>query len=91
MTSSIHPSLVRPYTPSLLDDSSEVDADSDGDSMRKNSMDSNPSSKDTESVHQLETPELSVHRAPVTSSLDWTDLPVVDSLASLIVKGDECE
>jgi hypothetical protein len=93
MSSSTHPSLGPPFTPSLLDDSSEADADADagGDSLRKNSTDSNPSSKDTESVHQLETPESSVHRALVTSSLDRTDSLVVDWLASSIVKGDACE
>jgi hypothetical protein len=88
--SSTHPSLGRPYTP---DDSSEADAGptADGDSLRKNSTDSNPSSKDTESVHQLEMPESSVHRALVTASLDWTDSLVVDSLASSIVKANACE
>jgi hypothetical protein len=54
-------------------------------------MDANPSSKNAESTHQLETPEWSVHRAPATSSLDWTHSPVVDLLASSIVKGDTCE
>jgi hypothetical protein len=90
---STHPSLGRPYTPSLPDDSSEADAnaDADGDSLRKNSMDSNPSLKDTESVHQLKTPKSSVHQVLVTSSLDWMDSPMVDLLASSIVKGDACE
>jgi hypothetical protein len=73
---------------------SEADADAkgdgDGDSMRKDLTDANSSSKTAESVHQLETPEWSVHRAPVISSLDWTHSPVVDSLASSIVKGDTC-
>ena len=73
---------------SLPDDSSEADGDGDGDSdsLWKNLTDLNPSLKDTESIHQLETPKLSVHQAPVTSSPDWMDLPVVDSLASSIVK-----
>lgn len=80
-------SLGRPYTPSLPDDSS--DADVDADSLRKDSTDSNPNSlKDADGgVHQLETPESSVHRAPMTS-LPWTNSPVTDSLASSIVKGD---
>jgi hypothetical protein len=99
-TSSMHPSLGRPYTPSLPDDSSDADADADADSLRKDSTDSDPSSlssKDTGGVgdggggevHQLETPESSVHRAPVTS-LSWIDSPVADSLASsIVVKEDE--
>jgi hypothetical protein len=67
---STHPSLGPPYTPSLPDYSSEADADADadGDFLQKNLTDSNPSSKDTESVH----------RAPATSSLDRTDCIVVD-------------
>jgi hypothetical protein len=93
-TSSMHPSLGRPYTPSLPDDSSDADANL----LRKDSTDSDPSSlssKDTGGgdgdggVHQLETPESSVHRAPVTS-LSWIDSPVADSLASsIVVKEDE--
>ncbi|KIM79867.1 hypothetical protein PILCRDRAFT_823052 [Piloderma croceum F 1598] len=83
-TSSTHASLGRPYTPSLPDDSSDVD------SLRKDSTDSNPNSlqnsKDAGSVHQLETPESSIHRVPVTS-VAWTDSPVPDSLASSISKG----
>ena len=78
-TTSTHPSLDQPYTPSLPDESSDADADSDP--LRKDSTDSNPislSSKETSSIHQLETPESSVHRAPVTS-LCWTNLPVTDS------------
>jgi hypothetical protein len=42
-------------------------------------------------VHQLEMPESSVHRTPVTSSLGslgWTESPVTDSLASSIIKGE---
>jgi len=83
-TTSTHPSLGRPYTPSLPDDSS------DADSLRKDSTDSSPNSlqnsKDADSVHQLETPESSIHRAPVTS-VPWADSPVPDSLASSISKG----
>jgi len=87
-TSSTHPSLGRPYTPSLPDDSG--DADIDAEYMRKASSDSNPnslSSKEAESIHQLETPESSVHCAPITS-LGWTNSPVTDSLASSIAKDD---
>jgi hypothetical protein len=90
-TTSTHPSLDRPYTPSLPDESSDADADSDP--LRKDSTDSNPnslSSKETSGIHQLETPESSVHRAPMTS-LSWTNSPVTDSLASSIVKVDETE
>jgi len=95
-TSSTHPpSLGRPYTPSLPDDSSE--AEPDAEHLRKNSTDSDPSinSMDAGSVHQLETPESSVHRAPVTScspsAISWSDSPVADSLASSIAKGDAGE
>jgi hypothetical protein len=70
-SSSTHPSLGRPYTPPLPDDSSRadtnVDVDAYGDSMRKHSADSNPSSKDAEGIHRLETLESSVHRTPVPS------------------------
>jgi hypothetical protein len=83
-TTSNHASLGRPYTPSLPNDSSDVD------SLRKDSTDSNPNSlqnsKDAASIHQLETPESSIHRVPVTS-VSWTDSPVPDSLASSISKG----
>jgi hypothetical protein len=78
-TTSTHPSLDQPYTPSLPDESSDADADSDP--LRKDLTDSNPnslSSKKTSSIHLLETPESSVHRAPMTS-LCWTNLPVTDS------------
>ena len=86
--------------PSLPDDSSNADADADADSHWKDLTDSDPSSlssKDTGGagdrgggeVPQLETPESSVHRAPVTS-LSWMDSPVADSLASsIVVKEDE--
>jgi hypothetical protein len=63
-TTSTHASLGRPYTPSLPDDSSDVD------SLQKDSTNSNPNSlqdSDAGSVHQFETPELSIHRVPVTS------------------------
>jgi hypothetical protein len=56
--------------PSLPHDSSETGGDDDGDSLRKNSANLTPSSKDAEGVHRLETPQSSVHRAPVTSSMD---------------------
>jgi len=65
-------SLGRPYTPSLPDESSDADTDADTDSLRKDSTDSDPNSlslKDTggdgnsAGIHQLETPESSVHRA----------------------------
>jgi hypothetical protein len=83
-TTSTHASLGRPYTPSLPDDSSDVD------SLRKDSTDSNPNSlqnsKDAASIHQLETPESSIHRVPVTL-VSWTESPVPDSLASSISKG----
>jgi hypothetical protein len=42
------------------------------------------------SVHQLGTPESTDHRASVTS-LGWADLPVVDSMASVIAKSDVSE
>jgi hypothetical protein len=74
-----HPSLGRPYAPSLPDNSSEAEADANGDW--------NPSSKHAGSVHQLETPKSSVHQAPVTL-LGWTDSPVVDSVANSIAKSD---
>ena len=70
-TTSTHPSLDQPYTPSLPDESSDADADSDP--LWKDLTDSNQIS-----IHQLETPESSVHRAPMTS-LCWTNLPVTDS------------
>ena len=72
-SASTHPSLGRPYMPSLPDDSSEsgananADADAYGDSMRKNSADSNPSSKNAEGIHRLETLGSGVHRTAVTS------------------------
>jgi len=91
---STHPSsLGRPYTLSLPDDSSE--AKPDAKPLRKDSTDSGPdsSSKDAWSIHQLETPESSVHHAPVTlcfpSAMSWTNSPVADSLASSIAKGGE--
>jgi hypothetical protein len=96
-TSSTHPSLGRPYTPSLPDDPSgaEADPDTDADSAWKASTDSNPHSLSSKEegggVHQLETPESSVHRTPVTSSLGslgWTESSVTDSLASSIIKGE---
>ena len=95
-TSSMHLSLEQPYISSLADDSSDADADS----PRKDSTDSVPSSLSSKDVgggdgdvgvHQLETPESSVHRAPVTS-LSWIDSPVADSPASsIVVKEDESE
>jgi hypothetical protein len=95
-TSSTHPpSLGRPYTPSLSDDSSEVELDAEP--LRKDSTNSDPSinSMDAGSTHQLETPESSVHRALVTScspsAMSWSDSPVADSLASSIAKGDAGE
>jgi hypothetical protein len=86
-SSSTHPSLGRPYTPSLPDDSSEAEADADGDCLRKHSTNSHPSSKDVGSIHQLETLKSSVHRAPVTS-LGWADSPMVDSMGNSIAKSD---
>jgi hypothetical protein len=59
-TTSTHPSLGRFYTPSIPDVSSDADADP----PRKDSTDSNQdslSSKETNSIHQLETPEPSAH------------------------------
>ena len=83
-TTSNHTSLGRQYTPSLPDDSSDVN------SLRKDSVDSDPNSlqdsKDTGSVHQLKSPESSIHHIPVTS-VAWTDSPVSNSLASSISKG----
>ena len=61
-TTSTHPSLDRPYTPSLPDESSDANADSDP--LQKDSTDLNPnslSSKKTSSIHQLNTPKSSVH------------------------------
>jgi hypothetical protein len=52
----------RTYSPSIPDDSS------DSDSLRKDSTDSNPSSKEA-SIRYLETPESSVLQAPVTSPI----------------------
>jgi hypothetical protein len=87
----MHLSLEQPYIPSLADDSSDADADS----PRKDSTDSVPSSLSSKDVgggdgdvgvHQLEPPESSVHRAPVTS-LSWIDSPA----SSIVVKEDESE
>jgi hypothetical protein len=67
VSSSTHPFLGRPYTPLLPDDSSKsgantnADADTYGDSIRKNSVDSNPSSKNAEGIHQLKTLGPDVH------------------------------
>jgi hypothetical protein len=63
-TTSTHASLGRPYTFSLPDDCSDADF------LPKDSTDSNPNSlqnsKDADSVYQLETPESSIYRVPVT-------------------------
>jgi hypothetical protein len=78
-TTSTHPSLGRPYTPSHPDDSTDADFDS----LRKASTDSNPcsfSSKDAHGGHQLEPLESSVHWAPWTDSL--TADPMVRVLGS---------
>jgi hypothetical protein len=61
-TSSTHPSLGRPYTPSLPDDSSDTDADS----LWKDSTDSDLASHKG-SIHRLDTPGSSVHLGPITS------------------------
>jgi len=55
----------RPYTPSLPDDSS------DSEPVRQGSTDSEHGKDDTTAAKQLETPESSVHRAPVTSKPTW--------------------
>jgi hypothetical protein len=73
-------SLGQPYT-SLPDDSSETDVDTDSNLNLLSSL------NDVDSdVHQLETPESSVHRVPMTS-IPWMNSPVTDSLANSIVKG----
>jgi len=72
MTSSTHLSLGQPYIPSLPDDSSEAEADADGDTVQKDSTDSHPSSQDAGVCNSSRPPESSVHQAPVTS-LVWTD------------------
>jgi hypothetical protein len=67
-----HPSSFggQPYTPSLPDDSCDTDADLDP--LRKDS--DSLCLKDTAgSVHQLETPESSVHRVP----MPWTNNSLV--------------
>jgi hypothetical protein len=86
-TLSTHPSLGRPFAPSLPDNSSQAEADANEDTLHKDPTDWNPRSKHAGSVHQLETPKSSVHQAPVTS-LGWTDSPVVDSVANSIAKSD---
>ena len=69
---STHPFLGRPYTSSLPDNSSKsgantnADADAYGDSIQKNSADSNPSSKNAEGIHRLKTLGLGVHWIVVT-------------------------
>jgi hypothetical protein len=73
----------QPYTPSLPDDSSDRDADLD------------PLRKDSDwlclkdavgTVHQLETPESSVHRVPMPWTNNSLVTPNSDSLASSAVK-----
>jgi hypothetical protein len=92
-TTSMHPSLGRPYTPSLPDDSSDADADADADA---NSLckDYAFRSEFTEfqrrrsGLYQLETTKSNIHRTPVTP-VAWIDLPVTDTLDSSITKVDE--
>jgi len=65
--------LSNGHTRHLPDDPSDADFDR----FQKASTDSNPSSlssKDTHGVHQLETPECGVHRAP------WADSRTTDSM-----------
>jgi hypothetical protein len=85
---STQPSLGRPYTLASLPYDSG-DANADANPLRNDSTDSSQSSlssKETSSIHQLETPEVTVHRAPMIL-LAWSNSPVTDSLASSIVVG----
>jgi hypothetical protein len=97
-TTSTHPSsLGRPYTPPLPDDSgaSDPEAEADPDTIRKASTDLQDArgASGSDNVHQLDTPESSVHRVP----MPWTKTTPVtleldslaSSLASSVVKGSE--
>jgi hypothetical protein len=58
-------------------------------------LDPSSNSMDAGRIHQLETPELSVHHAPMAScsplAMSWSDSPVADLLANLITEGDAGE
>lgn len=69
-----HDEVHRPYTPSLPDDSS------DSEPIRQCSTDSEPGKDDMVAAKQLETPEASVHRAPVSSNLPWLTGAETDSI-----------
>ncbi|KAF7969580.1 hypothetical protein HWV62_26887 [Athelia sp. TMB] len=60
-----HDEPTRPYTPSLPDDSSDCEP------IRQGSIDSEHGKDDAAALKQLETPESSVHRAPITSKAAW--------------------
>ncbi|KIM83745.1 hypothetical protein PILCRDRAFT_7135 [Piloderma croceum F 1598] len=93
-----HPSsLGWPYTPSLPDDSSagNPDPDADPDTLRKDSVNElcliclkdAGGGGDSDNVHQLDTPESSVHRVLVPWTKTSNNSPVtpeLDSLASLV-------
>jgi hypothetical protein len=54
----------------------------------KTDLDPSSNQIDTASVHQSSTPELSVHRVPVTSCYRWSNSVITNLLADSITKGD---
>ena len=81
---SAHASLGQPYTPSLPDASSDFEILSGRTAHFQIRI--RYTDRRMPEVHQLETPESSVYRPPVTS-VSWTELFVPDSLVNSISKG----
>jgi hypothetical protein len=83
-TTSMRPSLGRPYTPSLPDDSGDAAADADANSLRRDYGFGSEFTKFQRrkwGLHQLETPK--------SYFGGWIDSPVTDALDSSITKVDE--
>lgn len=60
-----HDKFTRPYTPSLPDNSTDLEA------LRQDPTVSEPGKDDTAAVKQFETPRSSVHQASVASKPSW--------------------